>query len=158
MSRVLPLLLIALTITLPAAGQDATPQKLVFVCERGSVKSLIAASLFNKLAREQGLNVEAVSRGMAPDEKVPPAIAKSLLADGFDVSAFKPTSFSTTDLRGAVRVVAIETDVTPVTKTQATRVDQWTSIPPASADYAKARDAIDAAVRRLLVEMNPRKQ
>ncbi len=99
MKSMLPLLLLSLAVALPAAGQDSKTQKVVFVCEHGSVKSLIAASLFNKVAREQGLNVEAVSRGMAPDEKVPPAIATSLLADGFDVSAFKPSSFSSTDCR-----------------------------------------------------------
>ena len=64
---------------------------VVFVCEHGSVKSLISASLFNKVAEERGLPFRAVSRGITPDASVPSKIVQVLGAEGIDVEAFKPT-------------------------------------------------------------------
>ena len=46
---------------------------VVFVCEHGSVKSLVAQEWFNRRAKERGLAVRAVSRGITPDASVPPA-------------------------------------------------------------------------------------
>ena len=49
------------------AAADAAATKVVFVCEHGNVKSLMAASCFNQLAEQRGLPFRAVSRGVAPD-------------------------------------------------------------------------------------------
>ncbi len=43
---------------------------VVFVCEHGSAKSVIAAAFFDKLARERGLTLRAVARGTQPVAKV----------------------------------------------------------------------------------------
>jgi arsenate reductase (thioredoxin) len=40
--------------------------QVLFVCEHGNVKSLMAASYFNQLARERRLPFQAVSRGSPP--------------------------------------------------------------------------------------------
>jgi len=48
-------------------NEDATPAPLVFVCEHGNVKSLIAASLFNKAATDRGSPLRAMSRGVNPE-------------------------------------------------------------------------------------------
>ena len=50
------------------------PAKVVFVCEHGSVKSLVAMEHFNRRARERGLPYQAVARGLAPDRAVPEAV------------------------------------------------------------------------------------
>src|SRR5258708_39677297 len=48
--------------------------QVLFVCEHGNVKSLIAASYFNQLARERRLALLAVARGSGPPSPpVPPA-------------------------------------------------------------------------------------
>ena len=133
------------------AGQAERPT-VVFVCEKGSVKSLMAASLFNRLAREQGIDVDAVSRGVAPDPAVPPPIERALAGDGFDVRGFKPQQLTKADAAGALQVVALGVDVAPVVRSLAT-VRRWDAIPPASTDYAKARDALMAEIRKLLDEM-----
>jgi hypothetical protein len=47
--------------------------QVLFVCEHGNVKSLMAVSYFNQLAQERRLPFRAVSRGTAPDSTtVPP--------------------------------------------------------------------------------------
>ena len=46
------------------------PARVVFVCEHGSVKSLIAMDYFNRSARERGLAYRAVARGTAPEATV----------------------------------------------------------------------------------------
>ena len=71
-------------------AKGAPPARVVFVCEHGSVKSLIAASYFIRRARERGLAVRAVARGAAPDAQVPESVVQGLSAAGFEVSAYVP--------------------------------------------------------------------
>ena len=57
-------------------------QKIIFVCEHGAAKSVIAASYFNKLANEKGLNLQAIARGTNPDQTLSPKTVKGLMEDG----------------------------------------------------------------------------
>src|SRR5262249_35169486 len=53
------------------AEPDLTkPATVVFVCLHGSVKSQVAAAHFNRIAKERGLPVIAVSRGIAVDKEI----------------------------------------------------------------------------------------
>ena len=54
----------------PGVSAEDRPTTVVFVCEHGSAKSMIAALWFNRLASEQGLPLQGVSRGVNPDAKV----------------------------------------------------------------------------------------
>lgn len=45
---------------------------VLFVCEHGSAKSVVAAAHFNRLAEQRGLPFHAISRGTAPDEEMAP--------------------------------------------------------------------------------------
>src|SRR6185295_4744427 len=92
------------------ASKDEEPRTVVFVCEHGSAKSLAAASIFERMARERGLALRAVSRGTAPDASVPDAVVAALGDDGFDVAGFKPQGLTEADVRAAERVVAIGVD------------------------------------------------
>jgi protein-tyrosine-phosphatase len=123
---------------------------VVFVCEHGSVKSLVAQEWFNRRARERGLAVRAVSRGVTPDAAVPPAIVEALRGDGFDVSAFHPRALAEADVAGAARVVLIGVDGEPPLPAAGGMVDRWDGIPPASQDYSASRDAMKARIEKLL--------
>src|SRR5215467_9813815 len=68
----------------------AKPETVVFVCEHGSAKSVIAAAHFNRLAAEKGLPYRAIARGTKPDDVVAPAVKAGLASDGLDVSNWKP--------------------------------------------------------------------
>src|ERR1041384_6702150 len=57
-------------------------QTVVFVCEDGSVKSVVALAYFTQLARERHLPMRAISRGTAPDTAVPRVVREGLRRDG----------------------------------------------------------------------------
>jgi protein-tyrosine-phosphatase len=127
----------------------ASPAQVLFVCEHGNVKSLMAASYFNQLAQERGLPFHAVSRGSAPDSNtVPPKIIAGLGDDGFDVHDFHPVKVSGADVAVSKRVVTIGVKL-PGETTGNTVVEQWDDVPPASVDYAAARDSLQRHVREL---------
>jgi protein-tyrosine-phosphatase len=134
-----------------SAAADDVATKVVFVCEHGNVKSLMAASYFNQLATQRGLPFRAVARGVAPDSTtVPTAIAAGLHEDGFDVRNFHPSKVAAADVDDAARVVAISTDLAPVLQVDAQRVERWSDVPAASESYAAARTALKAHVAALL--------
>jgi arsenate reductase len=135
----------------PLAPEDETSD-IVFVCEHGSVKSLMATTFFNNAARERGLPFRAVSRGVTPDPAVPPKITAALAAEGFDARDFKPTAVSTAELSRAKRIVAIGVDLTPLAPTQAV-IERWDDVPAASIDYPAARRSLKQHVEQLLREL-----
>ena len=86
LARIGSLMLLLITVFMGAASRaeddSSSPATFVFVCLHGSVKSQIAAAHFNRIAREHGLPVVAVSRGIAVDNKIPTAIREGLARDG----------------------------------------------------------------------------
>ena len=123
---------------------------IVFVCEHGSAKSLIAASFCERMAKERGMAVRAVSRGTAPDDSVPVAVIEALHEDGFDVAAFRPEPLRDADVAGAACVVAIGVDIGAWKAAAGTRLERWVDIPPLSEGYPGARDAIVERLDALL--------
>jgi arsenate reductase len=122
---------------------------VVFVCQHGNVKSLIASQWFNRLAAERGLAVRAVSRGVTPETPVPPAIAERLARDGFDVTRFEPTAFTPADL-GASRVVMIGVEPPAWVGSKRLGVETWDRIPPATERYEASRDAMRDRIGSML--------
>jgi protein-tyrosine-phosphatase len=123
---------------------------VVFVCEHGNVKSLIAREWFNRLAAERGLEVRAVSRGLAPEASVPPAIAERLRGDGFDVRGFEPRALEPADVVRAARLVVIGAEAPPWASGPDVAVERWEGIPPASDRYEASRDALREKIAALV--------
>lgn len=141
---------IAIAALLSAFAAGATQaQRVVFVCEHGTVKSLVAEEYFNRLAQERGLGVRAISRGTRPDSLVPTPVAKGLAGDGFDISAFRPQHFTADDLLGGLLVVALDAPVEPVVA-GALPVQRWDGLPSVTEQYPVASRAIAAKVRHLV--------
>ncbi len=132
------------------AGGPREAFTVVFVCERGSAKSLVAASLFDRMARERGVAVRAVSRGTVPDESVPPAIVSALRDEGIDVGEFRPRALTEAEVAAALKVVAIGVDMGPLATRAGDKVERWDDIPPVSTSYGGAREAILARLELLL--------
>jgi len=129
--------------------------EVVMVCEHGNVKSLMAASYFNELAQARHLPFHAVSRGTAPNSTtVPPLIVDGLRSDGFDVSAFQPTAITAADVAAADRVILINTELASDIVDASKPAEKWADVPPASADYAAAREALKTHVRALLDQLS----
>ncbi|MBX7183752.1 MAG: hypothetical protein K1Y01_01275 [Vicinamibacteria bacterium] len=140
----------------PAEERKLPTETVVFVCEHGSAKSLIASQWFNKLAAERGLSVRSVSRGVTPDASVPPAIFNHLAEDGLRPEGFVPKALSQADLTTATTIVTIGVDVAALPKGASAAVDTWNDIPPASENYGASRDAIRARIERLLAKTTPK--
>jgi protein-tyrosine-phosphatase len=130
-------------------------QVVVFVCEHGSAKSIIAAAHFNKLAGERKMNLRAIARGTNPDEELSPKTIEGLRADGLTPSEQKPKKLSNGDIVGVARVVTF--CQLPEDYYKAVTVEEWTNVPPVSQDYDKARDAMVERINHLLDEMKQKK-
>jgi protein-tyrosine-phosphatase len=124
---------------------------VLFVCEHGSAKSVVAAAHFNRLASERNLDLRAISRGTDPDQEISPGALKGLQADGLELNAEKPERLSEDDLAGAVRVVTF--CQLPEAYSNTGAIEQWNDMPPVSEDYNKARDAIIGRITSLLDEL-----
>jgi arsenate reductase (thioredoxin) len=146
--------LLALSCGMAAAAEDTAAKQIVFVCEHGNVKSLMAASYFNQLAEQQHLPFHATSRGAAPDSTtVPTPIVAGLRADGVDVSAFHPVKLGQSDLADAAHVVMIGIDLPASLQAPDARIEKWQDVPPASTNYAPARAALQAHVADLIARL-----
>lgn len=125
--------------------QDLT---IVFVCEHGAAKSVIAAAFFNRLAQESGLSLRAISRGTNPDPELSPGTVAGLHADGLEPGEAVPRKLSPEEAESAQRIVSF--CQLPGKYQNTALIEFWEDIPPVSEDYAKARDAILERLRHLM--------
>src|SRR5262245_38922532 len=98
------------TLSVNGQAQDAGKQTeqtpvVIFVCEHGAAKSILSAAIFNKLAKERGLNLRAIARGTNPDPEISPKVAAGLKSDELASSEPAPKKISKADLVGASRVI-----------------------------------------------------
>jgi arsenate reductase len=133
-------------------SSDAKP-KVVFVCEHGSAKSVIAATEFQQMAKEKGLDLNILARGTNPDDEIPRVVRDGLKADGFDAGSMKPTKVSEKDLKGAAKIVSFGPDLKPWVSDGAS-VSDWSATPSVSDDYRKAREYIRKQLEVLLKDFS----
>jgi protein-tyrosine-phosphatase len=144
---------IALTLAMLAQQDNKSPvPKVVFVCEHGAAKSVIAAKEFEKLARERGIPAQVVARGTAPDPEIAASVRQGLKADGIDVGAMKPTRVQASDLAGASAIVSFGPDLTPIAGAKVNAED-WSATPAPSENYQAARDYIVKRLQTLLDQL-----
>src|SRR5690349_21513520 len=125
---------------LPPDAASTSP-KVVFVCEHGAAKSVIAAAHFNHIAQQRGLKIRAVARGTNPDPEVAAKVIVGLKAEGLKEVPTKPQLVSERDTADAKRVVALGCKLP-----HKARVTDWNDIPSPSADYTAASSAIRSRV------------
>ena len=142
----------ALLATVVLLGQTPAP-KIVFVCEHGAAKSIMAAAEFERMAKEQGLTFEILARGTTPDAEIAAAVKQGLKADGMEVGAAKPVKVSAQDVKGAAKVITFGPDLSALTN--GAKVLDWSATPSPSKDYRAARDSIRKDLETLLREWKP---
>ena len=149
--RAVATLLLAVAQSQLSAQQVATrPVKpVLFICEHGTVRSLLAKVLFEQYAAEVGLDMQAVSRGTRADSTVPPWMLQGLAADHVALGSWRPQTLLLGDLANASVVVTFDL---PLAATAGARVPQvhWDSLPSVSRDYATGREAIRVRVHQLV--------
>lgn len=113
---------------------------IVFVCEHGAAKSIIAAAYFNKLAQERNMDAHAIARGTNPDSELSPITIKGLQNDGLSPTESAPQKLTLAAVESAERIVSF--CELPEAYQNKAIIERWADIPPVSENYEKARDAI----------------
>ena len=159
-SRVAWTLRAAVTLLVLSAGvfarvldaQEAAARPLgtvLFICEHGTVKSLLAKVLFEQYAREVGLPMRAISRGTNLEPVVPSWMQRGLAADRITLGAWQPLALRPDDLVSAAFVVSFDVPSTVSAGARSPRA-QWDGLPSVSQNYAVGRDSIKARVHSLV--------
>jgi arsenate reductase len=129
---------------------------VVFVCEHGAAKSVIATAYFNKLARERGLSYRATFRGTDPQAELSVTALKGLREDGIEIPEGKPVAIAPADVERATHVFAIGCTL-PTSATASGKAASWSDVPDGEG-YARTRDAIVKHVTALLDELQRRRK
>jgi len=136
----------------PPVPQPQPPAQVVFVCEHGAAKSVVATAYFNKLAGERGLDVRAIARGADPQDQPSVSAVQGLRADGLAPSGDPPRPLSADELRRSAHVVAFDCGQ-PAMKALRGLGACWDDVPATGDDYARARDLIRAHVATMIDEL-----
>lgn len=121
---------------------------VLFICEHGAGMSPIATAYFNKIAKENGLNAQAIFRGISINSALGIPIQKGLLNDNFNINGWKPKPISKYDTENAYQVVTLNCALPDQYSTNKPTI-RWNNI-PISEGYVRARDDLERRVRELV--------
>jgi len=122
---------------------------VVFVCQHGAAKSVLAAALLERLAAANGTPLRTLARGTEPDPRIATAVVAHLLAKGVDVGAWQPGLVTRDDLARAWRVVSFGPDLSNLLP-RGILVDHWGDVPAVADNVEDAASAIAERLRALL--------
>ena len=122
---------------------------MLFVCEHGAAKSIMAAAHFNQLAEERGLPHRALARGTHPDPAFAPKAVSGLKSEGLAAPEGTPTLVTEKDVSEAGRVVTLGCKLP-----QKTTATDWADVPSPSENYPAASRAIEKHVEDLVNELS----
>jgi arsenate reductase (thioredoxin) len=129
-----------------------TQKTIIFVCEHGAAKSIIAASYFNKLANEKGLKFTAIARGTNPDETLSPITVQGLQKDGVAITETQPKKITIEEIKSAHLLVTF-CNISDEEVQHANEIEHWRGIPPVSENYEIARDFIKSNLNQIIEEL-----
>src|SRR5438093_13003537 len=142
------LLIVGLAMAQRAAPAEPT---VVFVCEHGAAKSVIATAYFNKIAAERGLRARAIYRGVNPQADLSVSALKGLRDDGLTTPELKPSAIAPADVDAATVIFAIGCTL-PSNATASGKAGTWDDVPE-DKGYGATRDAIKGHVERLIDDL-----
>jgi protein-tyrosine-phosphatase len=123
-NAVLALAVLASFAQAPIAGASPT---VVFVCEHGAAKSLIATAYFNKLAAERGLAARATFRGVDPQDALSVRAVAGLKEDGLPIPDARPTAINAADVTAATHILPSAARCRQAT--QSGKASSWDDVP-----------------------------
>lgn len=133
------------------AGKNTS---IVFVCQNGVAMSVWSALTFDRLAAERGLPIRAVSRaGAQTFTQVPLRMKLALALEGYRVGDYEPRVVDAADVRGAERVILIDTELPASALTPGAAIEAWTGFPPMREKYLESRAALRTRVEALVVQL-----
>ena len=129
---------------------------VIFVCEHGAAKSVIATAYFNKLAAERGLSYRATFRGTSLQDDLSTRAVAGLRADGIAIPDGKPSAIAPADVTRATHIFAIGCTL-PSVAAKSGKAADWNDVPD-DQGYGPMRDAIVRHVTVLLDDLQKRRQ
>jgi protein-tyrosine-phosphatase len=122
---------------------------VLFLCQYGGAKSVMAMSYFNRRAEELSLPYDAVAAAAEePYDAVPAPVVELLQRDGLDVRDFQPRHVEETDAAHATRVISIDCNHDG---------ERWDDVPKVSEDLEGSAAAIREHVEALVAELHARR-
>ena len=142
-------------LALPMPGWAAKPcrvTRVLFVCQKGSVKSAIAREELRREVKVRGLAVEVQSRGISPANDISPGLATHLKAEGINPLADPIRRFTKADAERSDLTIAFDEAVSAPGLEHARK---WHS-PSWNDDYANAKAVMDSRIPALADELAKR--
>ena len=127
----------------------STSRSVLFVCQHGAAKSVLAAADLRRLAAERGLDLTADAAGTEPDPEIAPGVMDALRAEGLDLGQRRPRRVTAADTARADRVVTFGCELGQAMPA-AVPVERWDDVPAVSENLPLARAAIRRHLDRLL--------
>jgi protein-tyrosine-phosphatase len=121
---------------------------IIFVCEHGAAKSIIAAAYFNKFALEKNLRFHAIARGTNPDPELSSKTIEGLHQDGLTPAESTPRKLTLADIESAEEIISF--CELPGEFQQKENIEQWDNVPSVSENYEKARDVIITKLKAMM--------
>jgi arsenate reductase (thioredoxin) len=125
---------------------------IVFVCQHGAAKSVLAAALLEYLAANHGVPLRALARGTEPEPQVAPAVVAGLLAEGIDVTAWRSRLVTRDDLTEAWRIISFGPDLSQL-HPAGPAVQVWSDVPAVVDGLPAAQAAIVGRLCALLEDL-----
>jgi len=125
---------------------------VVFVCQHGSAKSVIAAAQFRNLVAALGHMADVAALGTEPDALFPAYVLEGLRHSGLTTLEPAPKRASVETFRNAHLVVTFGPSVTHLLPDHC-RVRVWSDVPNVSEGYAAASEEIYRRVALLVEEL-----
>ena len=137
----------------PRAGGNTT---VLFLCPYGGAKSVIAASYFNRAARDAGMQILGVAAAAEePYDAVPAPVADRLQRDGIDVRDIEPHHVTAADVEAAARVIRIDCNLPADLRTVPS--ESWDDVPKVSVDLEGSVATIRLHVEQLAEALRVRR-
>jgi protein-tyrosine-phosphatase len=112
---------------------------VVFVCEHGAAKSVVAAAWLRRIASDAGIELRAVACGTDPDPELSTAAVDGLNRDGLAPDEAAPRVVDAADIQAAWRVIVFGSEVGAALAD--VPHETW-EVPAVSDGYEAARDVI----------------
>lgn len=138
-------LFVAIVFVTPALAQSsAAPSKtptVLFMCPHGAAKSVMASALFQKMAKERGLNVRVDAAGTDPEPELSKGVVARLQKENVPLVVSKPRAATAADMNTADVVISMGCDLSrlPAPKGE---LKSWNV-----GDFSNNFDATEQAIR-----------
>jgi arsenate reductase len=126
-----------------------TDRVVLFVCEHGAAKSVLAAELLQGAARAHGVPVNASAAGLEPSEAVAEGVVSLLPERAWILRARQPRRVTSEDVEAAAITVTFNLDPADL-PAEPHELLAWDDVPAVSSDPIAARAAIDGHIARLI--------